>query len=1006
MKITYYLRWIHLKVKKVEGRPIEKAEKVLIERERLSALVLDVSTALNQSDSLSDVLGRCAQALVEHLDAAFARIWTLNRVKDILELQASAGMYTHIDGLHSRIPVGKFKIGLIAKEGKPYLTNEVIGDNRVHDQEWAKEEGMIAFAGYPLILEDRMMGVIATFARKPLSEATLQAMSSVANEIALGIERKRVEEEIKSLAKFPSENPNPVLRIAKDGVVLYANDASGPLLAEWDCETGGFLSAEWKSLVEEIYSSQISSEVEVKCGDLIFSVLLTPVKGTHYINGYGRDITERKQAEGELLGQASILQSVLDSIGDGVVVADENGKFLLLNPAAERIAGIGSTDVTPDKWSEEYGAFLPDARTPFPTADLPLMRAIRGEVVDQVEVFMRNPKIPDGVYLSVTGGPLRDKMGALKGGVVIFRDISERVRAEEILRQTKDELETRVTERTAELSEANQNLKREIDQRLRTQEELQKAKEVAEAANRAKSHFLANMSHELRTPLNAVIGFSEILSDKTFGELNERQARYIGNIMKSGVHLLELINDILDLSKVEAGKLELELSMVKIKGLLENSLIMVKEKALKHGISLDLDVPDELLDLEVRADERKLKQIMFNLLSNAVKFTPDGGGIEVKVGGEGEEFLISVADTGIGINPEDQERIFNTFEQVDSTYSRDQQGAGLGLALTKSLIEVHGGRIWIESQGEGKGSTFVFVIPLEAQEPKEEVSLEATPMVPDRTAPPGPKVLAEPGVLEPSQSNRDDSRSTILVVEDDPNASELITHHLTEAGYAVAHAFDGKGAVKIARRLRPDAITLDILMPEKDGWEVLGELKSTPETRDIPVIIVSISEDRGLGFSLGAIEWLVKPVDKETLIEVVSKAVVGGKDEEIRVLIVNDETKSNRLLTNVLQTRGFKIIQAYGFEGALDLVVEENPDIIVVDLLMPDMTGFDLVRGLRGHSEVGDIPIVIYTDKELTREDKERLDGHIQAIASKAQTSKKDLLGMLEKVVGIKRTVK
>nr|MBC8394871.1 histidine kinase [Deltaproteobacteria bacterium] len=236
---------------------------------------------------------------------------------------------------------------------------------------------------------------------------------------------------------------------------------------------------------------------------------------------------------------------------------------------------------------------------------------------------------------------------------------------------------------------------------------------AAETANRTKSDFLANMSHELRTPLNAIIGFSEILEDKTFGELNEKQVKYAKNIVTSGHHLLQLINDILDLSKVEAGKLELKLETIDIERLLSNSLIMIKEKAMKHGIELELDIAPEVSGLPVKADEVKLKQIVFNLLSNAVKFTLEKGRIAVKVIKKDEELLFSVSDTGIGIKPEDQGRIFEVFQQVDSSLARKHQGTGLGLSLTRRLIELHGGQIWVESEGiEGMGSTFFFTISI------------------------------------------------------------------------------------------------------------------------------------------------------------------------------------------------------------------------------------------------------------------------------------------------------
>ncbi|MDH3600866.1 MAG: ATP-binding protein [Candidatus Tectomicrobia bacterium] len=376
---------------------------------------------------------------------------------------------------------------------------------------------------------------------------------------------------------------------------------------------------------------------------------------------------------------------------------------------------------------------------------------------------------------------------------------------------------------------------------------LRAAKEGAEAASQAKSEFLANMSHELRTPLNAIIGFSEVLLDKMFGDLNDKQEEYLHDIFTSGQHLLSLINDILDLAKIESGKIELEPSRFNFRELVDGSLVMVRERAQSHDMSLSIEIADGI-DAIV-GDERKVKQILFNLLSNAVKFTPDGGQVGITAHTEGPEIQVAVWDTGIGIAPEDQGRIFEEFQQVGSGLTAKAEGTGLGLALTRKLVELHGGTISVESVPE-RGSTFTFTLPTSVV--AEQMSLTAIPG--DSAQEPGAQTAAA-GPL-------------VLVVDDDPKSAGLLRIYLSEAGYTVDIARDGEEGLKQIKQRPPDVVVLDILLPKVDGWEFLKRLRQDAQTRQIPVVIVSIADEKNKGLALGATEYFVKPVQKEQLLQV------------------------------------------------------------------------------------------------------------------------------------------
>jgi PAS domain S-box-containing protein len=634
---------------------------------------------------------------------------------------------------------------------------------------------------------------------------------------------------------------------------------------------------------------------------------------------------ELAQAEEKLRRANDELRALMEASPLAIVAFDVEGRVVSWHGGAERLFGWTSAEVVGRSLDHTPPDKLDEAQR------LRELVLTNGDSLSDVETA-RLRKDGSRVEVSISTARLHDQAGRLSGVVAVYSDMTERRRA------------------SAE----------------------QRARETAEAANRAKSQFLANMSHELRTPLNAIIGFSELLDDQAYGELNPRQHKYVTNILSSGRHLLQLINDILDLAKIEAGRLTLDVSEFTIASALEDVQRIVEPLALSKRIAVTVESADDLPPLV--ADRPKLKQIFYNLVSNAIKFTPEGGKVSVTARAADGGIFISVADTGIGIGSEDLERIFLEFEQVDSSYARHQEGTGLGLALTRRLVELHGGRIWVESV-LGHGSTFSFVLPL----------------TPAATRP-APRQGPAARLPEPS-----DRRPVVLVVEDEKAATDLLVDYLSENGYAVAHARNGAEAIELARRLRPAAITLDIILPDTDGLEVLATLRSLPETRDIPVVVVSITDNRELGFSLGAAAWLVKPVDREQFLEAVTRTAPTAGHRSSTVLVVDDEPETVDFLSDLLESRGLRVIGAHDGEQAIRLAREESPDVIVLDLIMPGVNGFDVVQRLRENPKTRDIRILISTVKDLTQDERAQLQGQVQRIVSKSGAE--DLLLALQTLV-------
>lgn len=537
------------------------------------------------------------------------------------------------------------------------------------------------------------------------------------------------------------------------------------------------------------------------------------------------------------------------------------------------------------------------------------------------------------------------------------------------------------------LGVALDNMRQYSDLRLLTEQLRTRGEEIAvknrqlEEASRMKSEFLANMSHELRTPLNAIIGFSEVLADGLLGELQPKQKEYASDITTSGTHLLSLINDILDLSKVEAGKMTLELEPLQVEPLLQAGLQVVREQALAHGLHIEAD-PSGVLG-EIWLDARKVKQILYNLLSNAVKFTPQGGAVHLsarRVGreqvaqGAHDQYLeIAVSDTGIGILEEDQARLFQPFTQIDSTLARRYQGTGLGLAMVKRLTELHGGQVGLRSS-PGSGSTFTVWLPWRTQ--AEQPPAPVLPPV-EQVAP----------VSVPIHALARGGQPLALVVEDDDKSAELLRVQLEHTGFRAVRAVSAEAAMELAEQECPDLITLDIHLPGMDGWEFLNRFKQHPQFSGVPVVIVSIVADKVRGLSMGASQVLQKPVGRDEL----AQALV-GIGFEIRtdgsrrtVLLVDDDPHSLQLLGTYLNPADFRVLMAFSGQEGIEMARRENPDLMVLDLMMPQVSGFDVVATLKADPQTADIPVIVVTAKQITAEDRQKLAGDVKLLIEKSQ---------------------
>ena len=507
--------------------------------------------------------------------------------------------------------------------------------------------------------------------------------------------------------------------------------------------------------------------------------------------------------------------------------------------------------------------------------------------------------------------------------------------------------------------------------------ELRASRDAAEAANRAKSAFLATMSHELRTPLNSVIGFANILLRNKDQKFGAKDLQFLARIKENGTQLLHLINDVLDVSKIEAGRMEVRPVPTELGPLIEETLAQLEPQARERKVALEATVPDGLLPAEL--DPTRFRQVLINLVGNALKFTEHGSvRVVVTADRRGHPTRIEVIDTGIGIPPDRLAAIFEAFTQAESTTERRFGGTGLGLTISRALLKLMGAELTVSST-VGVGSTFSITLPLRVT----PAAAELAPVSTTTPIPGGPPSTGQ--------------KPLVLVVDDESDSRALLRTYLEEDGYRTAEASDGAEGLSLARELRPALITLDLRMPNVDGLNMLGQLRSDPELADIPVVVVSIEAAEHRGALIGAVDTLAKPVERDALLGVVHRARPGGRR---RILVVDDDTHTRQLYAALLGAEGYQVSTAADGLSALTAMQTEPPDLVLLDLMMPVMDGGTFLAALRNDARFRDVPVAVITALDADSDAVRRLNGVAQAVIQKGPALEQSLHQLIDHLIG------
>ena len=638
-----------------------------------------------------------------------------------------------------------------------------------------------------------------------------------------------------------------------------------------------------------------------------------------------------------------------DKLPEGMLLLTSQGDILAVNRAANRLLHC-----SPDE--------LLDQNISMVTSITP------AEIVARLKPCSRS-RIPVQIALKFKD----NSDSSIQATAFLFTPATDSTPAHILLRLQK----------TVSSSSQFATLKQDLAKQNKTLKALGKAKEAAEAANRAKSAFLANMSHELRTPMNAILGYSEMLMEEAEDLGQDDFIPDLKKINQAGSHLLSLINDVLDLSKLESGKMETFTEVFAVDALIDQVAGTAQPLMPKNNnhfrVERDTNLGTACQDLI------KLRQSLLNLLSNAAKFTHEGT-VTLHAGrqsqADGDWLTFAVSDTGIGIAADKLEHVFDEFSQADNSTTRDYGGTGLGLTITRSFCQMLGGDLNVSSQ-PGKGSTFTIRLP---------AALPGTAAPAEATSQPTPSGVHASDETLPAKND-----NTVLVIDDDAEACEIIQRFLEKDDFNVVTALSGEQGLRLAHDVHPTAITLDVMMPEMDGWSVLRALKADPELRAIPVIMLSMINDRKRGYSLGAVDYLTKPVDRELLHSALSH--YHNPDDVSSVLLIEDDIETRNVMARTLKKAGWEVSEAGDGQEALDIMADLQPRLILLDLMMPVMDGFDFLAAMRARPEWQHIPVIVITAKDLTGDDRDRLAGRVEEVLEKNAYTREQLLQRVSEAV-------